>query len=699
MVNMTVIEVVIVIAGTVEDFTASQQGAFVARQRKVLCPGEANGQRCPGVSIALAVEPASVCVTSVIRYREDDGSVSDPAAVQARAEAMSTTTIDQLTIDLGQTVEVVATVAVTKNVPVQVEISALASPSPPASLSSSPPTPPPTTITELEAAVETGSDAPIGAIAGGAAAAVFVLAGLLWLYIRRRKKATPPLSVKAGSVDIDKSEDLEVASDEAKSASAPETPSAPGAKPAKPAPEMSSATTADGLSSSLSASLPSGELASTSSLPLARLVRDAQKMRRAGELLESWKIPVQELQYGENIGRGGQADVFAGRWQGLPVAIKKQRDGGRQMSEAALRSITQTVRREVRALARVRNPNVIRLYGACMEPQPCLVMAFASGGSLDQAVRQGRFSSSVPETVKLLAGIARGMEAVHAHKVIHLDLKPENVLLDAAGTPWVTDFGLSTSDTLASMSTSSAGGRGTLYYKAPELFAYPPVISATADVYAYAILSWVVCTGEQPYRKLQSAETAMPAMLAQGIRPELPDGDWRNSTTAALAELIEACWAQAYGTRPTFGGLQGVVAGLDSQEAQLLKKDEDATVETMLSRAWAAEAEKAATVALLVEYDAACAAAEGQEKVELVDERGGLEVTRAAAEASSAAAQAILKDGGHGEVLAQMMAMLQSVMVAVDEVKKDASSSRSRRPTPCLARSPWTSSTARASSS
>ena len=57
------------------------------------------------------------------------------------------------------------------------------------------------------------------------------------------------------------------------------------------------------------------------------------------------------------------------------------------------------------------------------------------------------------------------MEAVHAHKVIHLDLKPENVLLSADNVPWVTDFGLSTSANLTSMSTSSAGGRGTLYYK------------------------------------------------------------------------------------------------------------------------------------------------------------------------------------------------------------------------------------------
>ena len=118
----------------------------------------------------------------------------------------------------------------------------------------------------------------------------------------------------------------------------------------------------------------------------------------------------------------------------------------------------------MRALARVRHPNVVRLYGACIEQPPCLVMAFATGGALDDAVREGRFASNAA-VVTLLAGIARGMEAVHAHKIIHLDLKPENVLLSAENVPWVTDFGLSTSSNLTSMSTSSVGGRGTIYYK------------------------------------------------------------------------------------------------------------------------------------------------------------------------------------------------------------------------------------------
>ena len=51
--------------------------------------------------------------------------------------------------------------------------------------------------------------------------------------------------------------------------------------------------------------------------------------------------------------------------------------------------------------------------------------------------------------------------------------------------------------------------------QAPELFAFPAVISAAADVYAFAVLAWMVCTREQPYRNLQSADTAMAAMLTQ----------------------------------------------------------------------------------------------------------------------------------------------------------------------------------------
>ena len=58
--------------------------------------------------------------------------------------------------------------------------------------------------------------------------------------------------------------------------------------------------------------------------------------------------------------------------------------------------------------------------------------------------------------------------------------------------------------------------------QAPELFAYPPVISAAADVYAFAVLAWVVCTREQPYKNLQSPETVMKEMLMQATPTPTP---------------------------------------------------------------------------------------------------------------------------------------------------------------------------------
>ena len=77
-------------------------------------------------------------------------------------------------------------------------------------------------------------------------------------------------------------------------------------------------------------------------------------------------------------------------------------------------------------------------------------------------------------------------------------------------------------------------------------------------------------------------------------------------------------------------------------------------VETMLSRMWTAESEKAVTAALIDEYAAAATTAVGTEKRELEDERKGLEVTMKGVEDSSAAAQAILYEGGNGDLMTQV---------------------------------------------
>ena len=91
----------------------------------------------------------------------------------------------------------------------------------------------------------------------------------------------------------------------------------------------------------------------------------------------------------------------------------------------------------------------------------------------------------------------------------------------------------------------------------------------------------------------------------------------------------------------------------------------------MLSRMWTAESEKTVTAALIDEYAAAATTAVGPQKKELEDERKGLEVTMKGVEDSSAAAQAILYEGGNSDLMKQVMMMMAEMKATLVEVRKE----------------------------
>ena len=166
---------------------------------------------------------------------------------------------------------------------------------------------------------------------------------------------------------------------------------------------------------------------------------ERKKRSKAAALLHAWELNEADLILDETIGYGGQAQIFHGRWRGIEVAAKQPRAPRGRQSAAASGStaasaadsqfdamVSNMIRREVRALSRVRHPNVVRLYGACFTSTPTVVMAYAANGTLQDAVESHRFQAA-SEVVRLLAGVARGMQAIHNHGLIHLDLKPENV--------------------------------------------------------------------------------------------------------------------------------------------------------------------------------------------------------------------------------------------------------------------------------
>ena len=324
----------------------------------------------------------------------------------------------------------------------------------------------------------------------------------------------------------------------------------------------------------------------------------------------------------------------------------------------------------------MRHPNVVRLFGASFDSTPMVVMAYAPAGTLGDALAEGRFDG-VASVVRLLAGIARGMEAVHTHSLVHLDLKPENVLIGPLDVPWITDFGLSTSTNLGSGSLSTAGGRGTLAFRAPETvnFDSPPVITPAADVYSFAILAWNVVTGETPFANLQYAEQTLPGLVRHGKRPELGDGsDWRDRTTRPLYTLIEVCWATDNTQRPAFGTWSsdlagegsrddlhalGIVNRLERLEASYVKPFDESMQLPMVTHLLASTAGAEAAEAQIAQIDEAFHVATDAEARELAEERDGLETSRAIALADAARMQEqIAKLTGGNEMLVQMMAMV-----------------------------------------
>ena len=156
------------------------------------------------------------------------------------------------------------------------------------------------------------------------------------------------------------------------------------------------------------------------------------------DLLHEWALAAADLKYDpqQPISGGGQADVFSGEWLGPPNVLRRGTrvalKVARPASAAATHQLEEFMRREVRALSRVRHENVVPLLGVCLQPRPAVVMGFAEGGSLRDRLEfdvsgGGGGTSSGPltlvESVSLLADIARGMAAVHAHDIVHMDLK------------------------------------------------------------------------------------------------------------------------------------------------------------------------------------------------------------------------------------------------------------------------------------
>jgi serine/threonine protein kinase len=231
------------------------------------------------------------------------------------------------------------------------------------------------------------------------------------------------------------------------------------------------------------------------------------------------------------IGRGRMGIVFEGVEDGgVPVAVKVVTTELSQ-DDVFLRRF----RREVKAAQKIEHPNVVPVLDDGVEGGlPYLVQRLIPGGSLADRVEKGPLS--VEEAVRLLAGAAAGIDALHGAGLVHRDIKPANILLDG-DTPYVSDFGLA-KDSQASNLTRPGQALGSLDYMSPEQIRGEDVSPAT-DIYALGCVMFEILTGTPPFggrpsMRVLFAHLQEPPPDLTAVRREI-----QPATARAIARALE----------------------------------------------------------------------------------------------------------------------------------------------------------------
>ena len=270
---------------------------------------------------------------------------------------------------------------------------------------------------------------------------------------------------------------------------------------------------------------------------------------------DDYCINAEEICFGQLLGQGGFGAVHLATYQGQTVAVK---------SFSVHRSdevIKDTYQRELNALkCRLQHRNVVAVLRAtCLEgweTDACIVMQYAGGESLQAYMLNSNYSMPVERVVDFTSQIIAGLDHIHSKKLIHMDIKPANCIVDTTDehhpTLHITDFGLSSMES----APWNAWNLGTVPFRAPELFRGKPP-SFSSDVYSLAVVMWCLDVRELPYPSM-SPEIIIWRTVASQMRPKLPES-CDCPLLLQYRQLYQECWSADPASRPTLQRLLNVL--------------------------------------------------------------------------------------------------------------------------------------------
>lgn len=209
------------------------------------------------------------------------------------------------------------------------------------------------------------------------------------------------------------------------------------------------------------------------------------------------------------MGRGGMGVVYLARQQKANrlIALKLiRKDRLEQLSQEQRRRWMSRFCDEAKNAARINHDRVVTVYEVGSHGgHPFYAMRYIEGQSLAEKLENGPLTNR--QAVLLMEQAARAVQAIHDHKVKHRDLKPHNILVDAQGRPYVTDFGLAKCADAEESLTQTGEMLGSPAYMSPEQAQDSAKVTNATDVYGLGATLYALLTGQPPFSGKTIAET------------------------------------------------------------------------------------------------------------------------------------------------------------------------------------------------
>lgn len=264
---------------------------------------------------------------------------------------------------------------------------------------------------------------------------------------------------------------------------------------------------------------------------------------------DDWEIPFERIRMYQNDFQrcGSQGDVFYGKLDHTPVAVKRVKD----------KSLT-----IIRHLHKLNHTNIIQFRGISEDfKHYYIVMEWCPYGTLHDHIHKGLQIS--PRILSdFCQQIVDGMEYVHSKNIIHGDVKPSNILVTHNDVLKISDFGahIVVKDKLPVTSYA-----GTLAYMAPEVIRNEPC-SFSIDVWSYGVVLWEMLIGDEPYKNLDSYAVAWAVgndSFHLPIPPSFPKG---------FSFILKGCWKTQPKERLSFKQISMILKGAKREVDEISKE-------------------------------------------------------------------------------------------------------------------------------